>query len=239
MLTQVLERSPSVWAHNHLKRDPMYGMRPDPAYPLRRNGSNAQLAEDDVLEHIIRRDGAPLVAFHALADSQRAVHLLERFPSCRVVWIWRQPEDVARSAVEKWGAHQNDLIRRLRDGETERLGWRGEGLSAALVGEVLRHFRDDLTPFDGAALFWYARNRLFETQELAFHERVRVVEYADVVSKPVEVLAPLFGWLGAAWDPAMVAHLHTSSVGRGRGLIEDEGIRALCEGLVARLRSGT
>ncbi len=239
LVTQALERSPACWAHNHLVQDPLYGFRHDPAFPPRRNGSRACLLEDEPLDALIHADGAPVVAFHAVADSQRIAHLLQRFEASRVVWVWRRPADVAASAVVRWGAHQADLIGRLKAGEFERLDWRGQHLPPDLIEEVLACWRPDLTPEEGGALFWAMRNRLWETQGLASHPRARLLSYESLVADPRRVAAATFAWLEIDYDDAMVAHVHPKSVGKGGTPTWSPAIRALVEPLAERLRAQT
>jgi hypothetical protein len=66
------------------------------------------------------------------------------------------------------------MIRRQPD------NWRSELVPEDVREMVARHYSPDMNPFDGGALLWYARNRLFFDLNLADEERVLARKYEDL-----------------------------------------------------------
>lgn len=194
-----------------------------------------QLREDPVLRALVASSPAPAQIFKPICDSQEADEILERFPSARGLWIFRDPDDVANSAVRKWGSHQLELVDAAVRGETERWGWRLARLDEAALADLARVHRQDLSPHEGALLFWWLRNRFVYQLGLDQHPRLRVVRYERLVSEPEAAFPAVFAQVGAPWDPEAVARVRTSSVSRRPPPPAHPDIRALVDGLHERL----
>lgn len=235
MLLNTLDRSPETWSHDHRLVDPIYFFRHDPAYAKTPDGGLSRLREPALLRRLIERCPAPVVVFHAIAEAQQADTLLERYPGAKVVWIYRNYADVANSAVRKWGDHQKDVIRRFRDQEWDRLKWRGERVSRETTERLAQSYSDDLSSQEGAVLFWYLRNHWYFTLRLDTHDRVMLVKYEDLVAEPLVHFARLFAFVGLPFAPSYVSAVHAASVGKDAPPVLREGIRALCDALLAAL----
>ncbi|MCB9780230.1 MAG: glycosyltransferase [Alphaproteobacteria bacterium] len=194
-----------------------------------------RLRSDASLRTLIRLHPAPAQIFKPICDSQDADRILDRFPEARGLWIYRHPDDVANSAVVKWGAHQVEIVDAIARGDLGSWGWRTERLAPDVVEEIRRVHRDDLTPHEGALLFWYLRNRFFFDLGLDRHPRVLLVRYEDLVTDPEPAFQPVFSHLGVPWRDDAVARVRKSSIGRRPSPECDPAIRALCEGLLERL----
>ena len=224
MVMRILDNSPAIriYHENHLS-----------AFD-----GEFQLRSDRTLKALARLSPAPVQVFKPICDSQEADLILDRFQQARGVWMFRDPDDVANSAVEKWGAHQRDIVDAIVAGETsEELGWRTARISDDVRAELAAVHRADLTEHEGALLFWYARNRLFFSLGLATHPRVRLADYQRLVEHPAEAFEEVFHHLGAPFDPVWVERVHAGSVGRNPAPAASPEIRALVDGLLARLRS--
>ena len=196
--------------------------------------SDFQLRSDATVRALLATSPAPVQVFKPICDSQDAAAILDRFEGSRGVWIYRDPHDVARSAVEKWGAHQTEVVTAVVNGDTETWGWRTAQVPDEVRAALARVWRPDLTPHEGALLFWVLRNQFFFSQGLDRDPRVRLVRYADLVQRPADAFDGLFTHLGAAFSAEWVESVRASSLGRAtpQGAAE---IRALVDDLLARM----
>jgi glycosyltransferase involved in cell wall biosynthesis len=197
--------------------------------------SDFQLRSDATVRAIIRLNPAPAQIFKPICDSQDADRILSRFPAARAVWMYRHHDDVANSAREKWGAHQREVVGAAVSGDVERWGWRARRVPPAVVEELRRVWRPDLTEAEGALLFWYMRNAFFFALGLDRSPRVRLANYERLVTRPAEEFPALFAHVGADFDPAFISRVVPTSVGRAAAPPASPEIRALVEGLMARL----
>jgi hypothetical protein len=95
---------------------------------------------------------------------------------------------------------------------------------------VARHYSPDMNPFDGGALFWYARNRLFFELNLADEERVLALKYEDLVSEPERSLRRVYEIAGVPFPGRrIIEDIHPRSVGLGRELELSPEIELACE----------
>jgi len=194
-----------------------------------------QLRSDRVLRALIGLTPAPVQLFKPICDSHRAADVLARFPQARGAWVARRADDVASSAVKKWGGHQRDVVEAVLAGDLDRFGWRTAGLSDAMRAELSEVARGErLTAQEGALLFWWMRNQTFFSQGLDRTPRMRLVLYSELVTTPVEAFAPLFHHLGAAWSPRFVRQVRSSSLGRAPAPVARPAIRAICDDLEQR-----
>lgn len=237
MLLRTLDQSPQVWTHDHRRRDLAYRGGPDPAYQISAAGSMARLAPIETLSELTHCRQAPVVAFHSLADSQWMDRILRSLPEARAIWIYRRYADVANSAVQLWGDHQLDLVRRFRRREFDRLHWRGENISPEALEHLDACYRDDLTPQEGAALMWYLRNQLLFQTSLHDSERVLLVQYEDLVIDPQTYAPRVFQFLDLPFEPRYVAHIFSRSTGKSHEESFSPGVRNLCDDLLSRLDS--
>ncbi len=197
--------------------------------------SDFQLRPDPVLRALAAAHPAPSQVFKPICDSQEADRILDRFPDSRGMWVYRNPDDVANSAVVKWGEHQRDIVGAAVAGDLDRWGWRTARISDRILADLRGAWRDDLSPHEGALLFWYMRNAFFFELGLDAHPRMLLVRYEDLVTDPLAAFPALFDQVGAPFDPAFVATVRTSSVGRRDPPDASPRIRALCDDLLARL----
>lgn len=222
MICAGIGKSPHGWAYQESEFSLAFN-----AYYLR---------ADSIIEWLIRRTPAPLVAFGSILDSQFTDDLLSRFDGARAIWIYRRYEDVANSCARmKWGASLKNLVRWVAQGELDKLGARGKRMSedtVRLFGELVR---EDLSNEAAACLYWYMRNQLYFDLGLHLDPRVLIVQYEDTVQNPVQTFRRIFSFLGLPFDPATVDGVFASSVGKHTWLGTDPAIEEICDALKARL----
>lgn len=177
----------------------------------------------------------PLAVMKPLVESQRAVTLLRELPRSRVIWLFRHYEDVAESNARTFGAtiHRRNLEPIAAGDPTD---WRSEGAGEEVRSFVGRHYRVDMDPVEGGALFWWARNRLLFDQGLPGDPRVKPLRYERLVADPISTLRELYEYAGVPFPgPAVAAGITPRFSGRASGLHLSEPVREACERLQAEL----
>jgi Sulfotransferase family len=183
----------------------------------------------------LERSPYPLVVLKPLVESQKARAILRTIDRAVCVWVFRHYRDVARSNVtlftpEVTRINLEPMVRR------EPRNWRGELVPEDVHELVARHYSPDMNPFDGGALFWYARNRIFFELELETEERVILLRYEDLVSEPERSVRRVYAHAGVRFPgPRIVADIHPRSVGLGRELELSAEIEQACERLWSQL----
>ncbi|MFC2085828.1 sulfotransferase domain-containing protein [Bacteroidota bacterium] len=235
MLLRTLERSDQIWAHDHRPRDLSHLLRPDPAYRREESGSMARLVDRDALRSLIESSPTEVLAFHAIAESQNGDTLLHDFERGRIIWVYRRYADVANSALDSWGDHQKDLIKRVHERNYAALNWRCERVPEEVQQQVGDLYDPAMAPFDASCLFWYMRNQFFFELGLDREKRVFLVQYEDFVTDPKGRFRMLFDWIGVPFDESLVDHIFSSSIGKRKVADPVASTAALCDPLLARL----
>jgi hypothetical protein len=187
----------------------------------------------------VARSRHPLVVLKPLVESQRAAELLDALPCARGLWMFRHYADVAHSNLARFG--RNNGVRNLRSIVTRRPDdWRSEGVSEAVAKVATHHFSDAMSPWDAAAVFWWARNALFFEQALDRRQDVRICRYEELVAEPERVVRAVYDFAGIAYPGNHVLDGITDrSVGNGRKIELSRDVRELCDAMLARLESAT
>ena len=184
-----------------------------------------QLARHRGLFHVIK----PLV------ESQRADWLLNSFRPAKAIWLFRHYQDVAASNLARFGV-KNGIHNLEPIVAADPHDWRSENLSSDIVALIRKHFAPDMLPIDAAALFWYVRNSLYFTQALDQHQLIRLCRYDELVSQPAESAAAVYRFIGRPYPGNhILGQVHTSSIGKGRGVPMSPAVQAICESMWHRL----
>jgi hypothetical protein len=173
-----------------------------------------RLAPLDEVARRLQESRYPLVVMKPLVESQRADALLAALPRARGLWLVRNPADVARSNLERFGRRNG--VRNLERLLSARPGdWRAERVPDDVRETIRRHFSMSMDPMDAAALFWWARNRCFFALGLEGRADVMPVRYEWLVERPVDAMSTVYAFAGRPFPgPAIVGEVSTGSVGR-------------------------
>ncbi len=169
MLTRDLDLAPEVEVRNENDRTVFHRYR---------------LRPDDVLVRTVRASRHEVVLLKPLCDSQRVGDLLDHpeLPGGRAVWVFRDPDDRARSEVSKFGDSNLLALQAIAAGDTG--WWQAERLPTASVELVRRLDPSTMTRDTAAVLFWVVRNRLWWDLGLAGRADSLLVGYDDFVADP-------------------------------------------------------
>lgn len=189
----------------------------------------------DQVEAEFRRTRSPFAVAKPLADGHRARTLLDRFPQSRIIWMYRDFQDVTSSDLRYFG-ERNGIGNLVPMVDADPDNWRSAGVSDEVQGVVRRHFSEEMNPYDAGALFWYARNALFFEQDLQAHDRVLLLGYEEFTEAPEAWIRRLYRWLGQEYPgPGLVKEVHTRAVGKDRELDLSPEVVRLCRSMQQRL----
>ncbi|WP_287129568.1 sulfotransferase domain-containing protein [Candidatus Cyanaurora vandensis] len=181
------------------------------------------------IERLVQRSPGQTVVFKPICDAHHTDRLLAHFPQARVLWLYRAYPEVVHSAIQKWGSHQREIMQGISQADWRTLGWRGERLSPELINLVRRCHERGLSDEEGAALFWYLRNRIYVDLKLDQDPRVQLVAYTDLVQEPNRHFPRVYQFIGQPWQPSYGASLLPSLVKTRTLTGLHPEIHALCE----------
>jgi hypothetical protein len=146
----------------------------------------------DLLAGYARQRGKSIWCEKSPGNARFAALLSEVFPDARFLCLYRHAHDVAQSSIDtfRYGfppGFQEYLLQSPGDH----------------VQAVLRYWADTASP----AL----------ELERRLPARTYRLRYEDLVADPAGTLEPLFGFLGLAWDPALLSAVFTTAHDRGPG----------------------
>jgi len=220
MSLEVFNKSPHTW---------VYGEANPLAFCRHR------LRDSSVIRRLIERCYAPVVIFKPLCDSHAAAELLDTFESAKIIWNYRRYGDTANSAVRKWPGRQKELMLRIVRNEQGFPTWPAEGLSGEDSALVARMCHPDMSDLEAAALMWYLRTKLYFELRLDEDERVLLVQYEDLVTRPEEVFGRVFRFLDLSFDSGHVAEVSDRSVAKDPFPQINSEIKSICDGLLERM----
>lgn len=220
MLTDCLDRSLKTATYNESDEQAFQG------YALR---------ENEIIRGLVEKSRASHVVFKSLADSSRAVELLQLFPSAKVVWIFRNYQDVVNSAMKKWTEHNKYLSYILH--EPEKAGWRATNLTSSLLELIRFHYDRDISDTSARALIWYVRNSMFFEQSLDTNSRACLVRYEDLTRLPETEFERIFRFLDLPLSDSFYGRVSTKSIRRDEAPVIDAAITGICDELQQKLIS--
>jgi hypothetical protein len=155
-----------------------------------------------------------------------------------VLWLYRHYHDVVASDLSRFGPDNG--IRNLRPiVENDQSNWRAQNVDAATRATIQKHFRDDMNPYDAAALFWFCRNMHYlegRLEDESVSDRVMLLRYEELVQNPEDVIRRVYEFVGRPFPgPGVVGQVHDRSVAKGQGIPLSPEVAAMCESLLDRL----
>lgn len=205
-----------------------------------------RLSSPEAVVRTVRASRQEVVLLKPLCDSHDLPAMLSLFAgeSPRGLWLWRDVDARARSAVRKFGPTNQRVLARLA-AEGVDGSWLAGGVTPEILAAIRAADPARLDPHSGAALFWWLRTGLYFSRGLdARPEEVRLVSYADVLDDPPAALTVICGHLGiepvpAMWSDVSAQLTAAAKSGMGSELPLAPKVRDLCDELTARLRAAT
>jgi hypothetical protein len=189
--------------------------------------------------HLVRKEigknRASFIILKPLVETQNTPKLLRYFNGSKALWMYRNYKDVAASNLSHFGV-KNGLNNLRAIGNNEPQNWRSENMSYYTKEIVMKYFSEDMNPYDAAALFWFARNRLFFELELEKNPRVMMCRYENLVTDTVKVMQNIYNFMGYTYSPYNIpGNVHANSLGHGKEIVLSPEIDLLCYGLLHKL----
>ncbi len=221
MLLKVLDQSPQTLVYNEDHR--------------RVFTRSYRLHSLDTVERIRRTAKSRVVVFKPILELQLADQFLNNWLDTRIIWIFRQYEDVGNSAMRRWVKTQRNHIKRLAT-TPDTNHWFVERVPADVQELVASYYEPEMDFADAAALKWYVRNKWFFLNNLDHHpDRVMLINYQDFVENPVHMGQRMFDFLDLEFKPQYVDDVHASSVNKHPFPAINPEIAALCNELYDQL----
>ncbi|CAN5818390.1 hypothetical protein BH23ACT12_BH23ACT12_18420 [soil metagenome] len=215
------------------------GLRSSPEFEVynendKRAFSDFRLRPVDDVSRLVRRSRHRWVLFKPLCDSHRAGELLETLAGPvpgRALWVTRQVDSRARSALAKFGDANLKALSTIAAGKEDL--WQAGGLSEQNRLLIRSFDYSVMSTASAAALFWYIRNSLFFEMGLDNRDDVLLVSYERLVEAPADVTAEICGFVGCRWDRGFCEHMEPRHPAAPDPLDIDPQIRLLCDQLQA------
>lgn len=219
MLLDVLERSPDTLIYNESNRHAF---------------KNYRIRDHKRRYSLIRKSKQPVVIFKPLNDTQNIDKLITEHSNCRVLWVYRNYEDVVNSATRRWKHFAIDSYRvAVRDDK-----W--DTMFVARIGKenrrkIKKYLKKDLDSSSAWALTWYLRNNFFFKYGMnTIPEKVLLVKYETLVKNPQAQFKIIFDFLGLKFKSSYIERVFDSSVDKGSFEKNNSEIRLQCEQIMKR-----
>ena len=185
----------------------------------------------------IYKHNANLIIMKPLVESQNAITLLNSIRNSKVLWMYRNYNDVISSNLKAFGVGNGikDLLPIIKNQITN---WRCENISDETKSIISKYFSETMNPFDAAALFWLVRNRLFFENKLYENEKIMLFKYEDLVSNPEKSMRRIYKFVDCKFPGnKIIKSVHSKSIGKGTNVKLTSGIKQLCEVLLYKMDS--
>ena len=225
MLTRGLERAPSFEVHNENDRRAFRNFRLDVA----------------AAERLVASSRHAFVLFKPLCDSHLTTQLLDHSATAgqsgAALWVYRDPDARARSALAKFGDANLQALRSIADGSGLD-SWQALGLTATQLDYVRSLDWSVTTPYEAALIFWALRNEIYFSLGLDRRPDTILTRYEDLLADPVAAFAPICNLLELEFDPQYVEHIEVRHAPADPAPVAPH-VRDLVDAMLDRLQSAS
>jgi len=194
------------------------------------------LRDLSVIESLVEHSYAPIVLFKPILDTYRTGQFLSYFANAKVIFIFRQVDDVVNSSLKKFGPE--DRIGHINDWVANDFREFSMAMPPQPTRELIRGlWKPGLSPESGAALYWLFQNRLFFDLNLSRNKKVVLVQYESIVTSPAHKFRKLCEFLNIKYAPKFSKGIFVSSIKRDNVPEIDNEIRDACDLLFEQLGS--
>ncbi len=195
---------------------------------------NFMMKDLNTVNEVIAASPQAVVIVKALHEMSDIPSMLNVFPGARVIWIFRNFDDVVRSMTRKWPNGRNQLDEIVRDKSAGE--WRSRGMTETTHQLLKDYYRQDMSDECANALFWWYRNRLLFDNNLVCDRRVIVVDYDELCREQNRGVDIICQHVGIAPNRRMVRHLRSPSRPARPAMIDDR-VRSVCSDMLRELRA--
>jgi hypothetical protein len=226
LMTRIFERDRRTWVYGEFSKLSSLDKR----HKIRLNPLSA-------VKEVVEKNKASLIILKPLVESQNTLKLLDYFDGSKALWMYRDYKNVLLSNLQHWGLYNG--IKNLRAIVTnEPDNWRSENVSEYTRGIINKYFSENMNPYDAAALFWFARNRLFFELGLDENPRVLMCKYEDLLSAPPAVMRGVYAFLEYDYPTDdILVDIHANPKEKRKAVELLPEVDALCEDLLDKLHA--
>jgi hypothetical protein len=193
-----------------------------------------RLRDYDVIAGLVAESQAPFTLLKPILDTVQTMQLLNHFADSKAIFAFRHYTDVINSSLKKFGTYNR--INHVK-------GWMEEDFaefdvcpppeaSKVLIREL---WQEDLSPEEGAALYWLFYNRLYYDLGLHDDPRTILIRYETLVTQPREQFEKVIAFLGAQFEEKMVEGVHAKSINKNEPPPLRPAIMTACEALYEQM----
>lgn len=210
---------------------------------------NWHLRDLSVIDKLVRNSRSKITLFKPVKDTYLLPVLLARFPNAKVLFAFRNYNDVINSHRKKFYDANGRVINPKNIDQPDRrpsvVKWLDSDFaefSACPPPEQLKQFirsrwKPALNLESIIALDWIFYNRLFLDTDFTNDSRVMTIQYENLVSNTEEEFKQVCQFLGIGYHKGMIAGIHSTSIRRDPPPELDPVIGSDCEELWERLKS--
>ncbi len=193
-----------------------------------------RLRDYEVIEGLVEQSQAPFTLLKPILDTVQTLRLLEHFAGSKAIFAFRHYTDVINSSLKKFGTYNrlNHVKGWIEEDFAEFDVCPPPEASKSLIRSL---WQDDLSPEEGAALYWLFYNRLYYDLGLHDDPRVILIRYETLVTEPREQFEKVIAFLGAAFEEKMVEGVHAKSINKNDSPPLRPAIMLACERLYDQL----
>jgi hypothetical protein len=196
-----------------------------------------QMLDRQVIHGLVQASRFPRIPIKALCEAEQTRALLDEFAPAKAIWVVRDYEDTVNSAMRNFPDFSARIQEIVRDPKTTP-GWFARGISDETLNLLRTLNHADMTSATASALRWYIRNVLFFEQGLDLDDRVLVVQYANLVTRPAPTLETVFDFAGLGDFSSFVTRkVHARSIRKNAPPPIDPGVAQACASLQQRFSS--
>ena len=194
-----------------------------------------RLLPEEMMQQEIEKEKSSFVVIKFTTELQNAMKLLNYFNDSKLVFMFRYYKDSIASHIFQFG--RDNGIKNIRPiYEDDPNDWKSEGASDDVKKLVKKHFSEDMNPYDAAAIFWIARNRLFYELEMDKDPRIKMCRYEDLIESPKDVIESLYRFSNQTFPGEKIfSEIHPKALGRGKGVEFNPEIEQLASEMMQKL----
>lgn len=193
-----------------------------------------RLRDFNVVARLTKESMAPFTLFKPILDTVQTMELLDHFPGSKSIFAFRHYTDVINSSLKKFGTYNR--LNHVKGWMTEDFAEFAVCPPPEVSKEVVRAlWADDLSPQEGAALYWLFYNRLYYDLGLHDDKRTILIRYETLVTEPREQFEKVIAFLGAKFEEEMVEGVHAKSINKNDPPPLRPAIMEACEALYEQL----
>lgn len=188
-----------------------------------------------VIKELIAQSYAPIVLIKPILNTYQTRVLLSMFPDAKVLFVFRHYDDVINSFRKKFGTRQLENVADWINNDFAEFS--ATPPPSETKHAITSRWKPSLSPESGVALYWLFQNRLYFDLQLDRDERVYLVQYKTLVSKPEQEFKEICNFLELPFEPRIIDGIFATSIKRDAPPQIEPDIRAACEEIWQRLCS--